>query len=284
MSNAGTKKLNILAPTRYPWTFNGPRQSAHHVTRRNFIPFNKISGKIEGFTVFNPLPFRAFDLIHAFNRIPVGITPYIIGFESHLPRAFGLEQSAYFDLLCQSLASDRCRGIYGISDYARRHFLRQHQGTKWFDVLDQKLHVRYPNMEIPDAADRDGAGLQDKIKLVFVGSHFARKGGTAVLRLAKMAHDRGFPLHIDIISALEIGPASWVDPLKDGYFKYDLDLAGQLPNLTMHGGLPNARVLEILKQSHFSVLPTFSDTFGFSAIESMANYIPVIATRQGGVT
>ena len=81
------KQLRILAPIRYPWTFNGPRNSEHIIERRSFVPFDWISKKFEAITVFNPLPPRCSDLVHAFNRIPLGSTPFVKGFESHLPRA-----------------------------------------------------------------------------------------------------------------------------------------------------------------------------------------------------
>lgn len=275
--------LHILAPTRYPWTFNGPRESTHIVDRRVFVPFNKISPKIEGITVFNPFPLKCFDLIHAFNRIPLGHTPYIIGFESHLPRAFGLEKTAYFKELSRSLAGDRCLGIYAISEYARRHFIKQHADMPWFADLEKKLHIRYPNMPITNEVDDFQSSPNDKLNLIFIGNHFARKGGTAILRLARLAQAQNIPLHIDIVSELGMGSLSWVDPLKPGYFDQDRALLKQLDNITVHGALPNARVLELLKKSHFSLLPTFSDTFGFSAIESMVNFVPVIATAQGAL-
>lgn len=275
-------KLNILAPTRYPWTFNGPRHSRHNIHRRSFIPFNKISYKIEGVTVLNPFPLGRIDLIHAFNRIPLGSAPYIIGFESHLPRAFGMEDSKYFEMLCRSLAGERCRGIFAISEYARRHFIHQHQGRPWFNDVVSKLHVRYPNMPIPVGGDMYDGNIS-RINLIFIGNHFARKGGIAVLKLAQLARDQGFPIHIDIISSLQIGDMSWVDPLTPHYFDTYKSLLNGMDNITVHGALPNTKVLELLRKSHFSLLPTFSDTFGFSAIESMVNFVPVMATAQGAL-
>src|SRR6266480_6214358 len=116
--------LNILAPTRYPWMFNSPRHSKHNISIRNFLPLNYIHSSIEGVTVFNPFPLCKFDLIHAFNRIPVGVTPFVIGFESHLPRAFGREDGQLFAVLSQMLASKRCRKIVAISQFARGQLLR----------------------------------------------------------------------------------------------------------------------------------------------------------------
>ena len=146
------RRLRILAPTRYPWRFNGPRRSKHAVSNRSFAPFNYLSPRVEGVTVFNPLPPRRFDLIHAFNRIPIGLTPYLIGFESHLPRAFGLERSLYCRTLIHSLNSDRCRGIFAISEHARNIFRRTVRHLPQFPELESKLFVRYPNF--PMATDQ----------------------------------------------------------------------------------------------------------------------------------
>jgi glycosyltransferase involved in cell wall biosynthesis len=99
-------------------------------------------------------------------------------------------------------------------------------------------------------------------------------------RLAERAHREGFNIQIDIVSSLEMGDESWIAPTRPGYYERDLALLKSLPNITHHGSLPNADVLTLLRTAHFSLLPTFSDSFGYSAIESMANATPVIATAQ----
>ena len=277
------RKLHIMAPVRYPWQFNGPRQSRHDISIRHFLPLNKISDKIEGITAFNPFPLKRFDLIHAFNRIPLGTTPFIIGFESHLPRAYGLEDTAYYRALAKALAGKRCKGIIAISEYAKRHFIRQHKNQPWFEALKDKLTVRYPNMPIPAMSDAFEYCSGEPIRLVFVGNHFGRKGGSVSVRLAALARQRNFPVQVDIVSSLEVGAASWIDPLQPGFFEEDFRLLRSLPNIKHHGTLPNKNVLELVKKAHFVLLPTFSDSFGYSAIEAMAHYTPVIATRQGAL-
>lgn len=277
-----TRTLDILAPTRYPWQFNGPRHSRHRIHNRVFAPLNKISPRIEGITCFHPWPPQRFDLVHAFNRIPLGRKPYLIGFESHLPRGFGLEKTAYFRAMSRSLASDRCRGIIAISEYARRQCLHQHAAFPWGDAIAAKLQVRYPNLPIPTQAD----GLQrddGPLRLLFVGNHFARKGGLVALRLAELAQQKGLKLQLDIISALEVGAAFWTDPLTPDFFAPYETLLHTLPNVTFHGALPNAQVIARVANAHFVLLPTFSDSFGFSALEAMAHHTPVIATAQGAL-
>ncbi|MBB4952690.1 glycosyltransferase involved in cell wall biosynthesis [Agrobacterium vitis] len=274
--------LSVLAPTRYPWRFNSPRHSRHKIETRSFAPMNYISPKLEGVTVLSPLPLRKFDIVHAFNRIPLGVTPFVMSFESHMPRGFGIEQSALYKFMMGQLLSERCVGIGAISEHARRIFLKSHRDHPQFDQLKRKLFLRYPNMIIEDRADTYSEDAQYPIRVVFVGNHFARKGGCVGVRMAELALEQGIPLEVDIISTVEVGSASWTDPLQPGYFDRYRKLLS-LPNVRHLQNIPNAQVLEILRNAHFSLLTTFCDTFGYSVIESEANYVPVIGTAQGAL-
>ncbi len=254
----------------------------HSIDVKRFVPFNKISSKIEGVTIFNPFLLRKYDLVHAFNRIPLGLTPFIIGFESHLPRAFGLEKSSFHRWLSSILASDRCRKIVCISGHARKIFNATHEGSPLFPSLSAKLITRYPNLPVPAADDAKAGKPEDALEITFVGSHFARKGGCVAVKMAALARARNIPIVLNIVSDLQVGTGIWTDPLDADFFEPYLKLLS-LPNVRYHTALPNMRVLELLRQSHFSLLTTFSDTFGYSAIESMMNFTPVIATRQGAL-
>ncbi len=275
--------MNILAPTRYPWTFNGPRQSKHNIIRRNFLPLNKISQKIEGFTVINPIGYEKIDAIHAFNRIPITLKPYIIGFESHLPRAFGFEKTKYYEVLTKALLNKRCRGIFAISKYASKHFISSHRDKPWYDELKSKLNLRYPNIEIPKI-ENDYDKNFNVFKVIFIGNHFFRKGGASILKLAEIAKIKKIPIEVTIISSFQYGSCSWVDPLNESYFDRYKNLLNSLDNVKIFQSLPNPHVLDLLRVSHLSALPTFSDTFGFSVIESMINYIPAVTTTRGALT
>lgn len=241
---------------------------------------NKLDERIEGFTVFPP-SLRRYDLIHAFNRIPISRTPYLIGFESHLPRAFSLEGTGYFKALSRSLAGERCRGIIAISRFSERIFRKMHFGSELAETLYSKLEMRYPNIEIPDAKDNE-FDLNGPLRLVFVGHHFARKGGCVAVRLAELASKAGIDLKITIVSNLAVGRGIWTDPIREDYFTPWLRRLQQ-NNIVHHHKLSNQEVQNILRMSHFCLLPTFGDTFGYSAVEAMANYCPMIATRQGAL-
>jgi glycosyltransferase involved in cell wall biosynthesis len=274
--------LNILAPVGYPWRFNGPRHSRHTIVNRLFVPMNKVNFRWEGVTCMNPWNLPGFDLVHGYNRIPIGVKPYVIGFESHLPRAFTLERSRYFAWLRGSLAGRRCRRIIASSHNAALIFRTMHIGSAEFEALNAKLEVRYPSYEVGPMPALKAMHPNEPIRICFVGRHFARKGGCVAVRLAEMAHERGLPLQISIASALEMGRGVWTDPQRPGYF--DRWRAGlEHPYIRYFPHMPNAEVVQLMADSHFSLLTTFGDTFGYSAIESMAKGTPVIATAQGAL-
>ena len=239
-----TQSLSILAPARYPWKFNSPKQSRHRIFVRHFLPLNYISKKIEGITIFNPLPPTRFDLIHAFNRIPLNGLPFVIGFESHLPRGFGIENSTFFRFMTSRLASNDCRAIVATSEFARRIFVRMHERSTYRSLLYKKIQVRLPNILMSEAADACGAPTQAPIRVAFVGNHFGRKGGCVTLRMAELAMVRRLPIVFFIVSKFEVGASSWTDPLTPGYFDRYRELLC-LPNVHYYRSLSNVSVLDL---------------------------------------
>ncbi len=278
------RKLNILTvQDRYPALFNTPRASRHTIERRRFVPFNKLFRPMEAATFINPFPLKRFDLVHALNRVPLGPTPYIIGFESHLPRAFAPGDAPVVERLTRHLAGRKCVRILPMSEFARRTFLKQHAKSPVLAELEAKLQVRQPNIEIPDVTEWfDPSAPLDELRLVFVGGHFARKGGLAVLKLAEKAREKGVPLHATIVSSLEYGDGIWTDPANPAFYEPYLKLL-DLPNVTLIHGAPNSEVQKLMHRSHVSLLPTFADTYGYSAVEGMANFTPVLGTTQGAL-
>lgn len=283
------KQIKVLAPTGYPWAFNGPRHSRHKVRNRRFVPFNRVNGTLDGVTVFNPVDELGSDLLHAFNRVPVTAKPYIIGFESHLPRVFGIEdRPSYHHFLYNRLLSSKCRKIVAISDYALKNFERDLAASDLSPaqkaVLRAKAEVRYPNMVMPEVADIDEQfqPRADNYQISFIGNHFARKGGCAMARMAELSLRKKLPFTFTIVSSLQYGGHIWSDPTNPEFYEPYLKLL-DLPNVRHIPTLDNAGVVKLLGESYASTLLTFSDTFGYSAIESLAQGTPVLASAQGAL-
>lgn len=254
-----------------------PRVSRHTIVASHFVPFRYLSQAYDGFSV---LPFQAgADLIHAHNKIPLGARKMICSFESHMPRRFGLQdRSMVLKTMQKEIESDRCRRLIGMSHYARRQFEFQHQESKAWKQLESKLMVRHPNATSGAYSDKLAGDSCEQLVLTFIGGHFGRKGGCVSVRIADLAMRRGLPVQVNIVSALQAGKSVWTDPTQSGFFDPYLHLL-ELPNVRHFHSLPNEAVRDLMGQSHFSLLPTFADTFGFSAIESMSEFTPVIGTR-----
>lgn len=281
---AGGKKRRLKVLTykdRYPTSFMSARVSQHDVQPTFFMPFNKLVPNWDGFTV--TASGQRTDLVHAFNRIPFNAKRYICSFESSLPRAYGFPQHSLLrDAMQARILSKRCRRIIAMSHAAKGTFLSQHRNSPHLERLRSKLMVRHPNIHLGDADDRFPGGNADHLTVTFVGAHFGRKGGGALVRAAELALERGIPVTFNIISSLQVGTSNWLDPTSRGFFEPYLSKL-TLPNIRHHPGLPNAEARNIMRNSHFTLLPTLGDTFGYSMIESMAEHTPVIATRVNAV-
>lgn len=265
---------------KYPTSFVVPRDSGHHIDRRLFLPFDRFIDSLDGVALL--APFHNADLVHAFNRVPIGEKKYVISFESHLPRRFRFESdNAYTKWMTDEIAGSHCRRIIALSHYARREFLAQIKDTRAAKKLEAKLFVRHPNAElgadVDPLAEQLSQGRMDEMVITFVGAHFARKGGCVATLLAKKALDENLPLRVQIVSSLKVGKTVWTDPTSEAFFKPYLDLLN-LPNVTHYESLPNDEVRQMLGRSHFGFLPTFADTFGYSIIEAMAEHTPSIGT------
>lgn len=263
---------------RYPTRFNTPKHSRHVVKPTRFVPTHRIWRRIEGMTMFWP---TRCDLLHTVNRIPaLPGKNYVITFESHLPRHFGGERTKLFAYMRRRLADPQCRRIIAMSQFARRAFLATHTGAHEFETLNAKLDVVYPNIVLPEPALKPRRQLP--LQIAFVGSHFGRKGGAVAARVAEIARLRRLPLHVHIISSLDVGGGVWTDPRDASFFAPYLELLGG-DNVTFQRSAPNDQVLDVLRAADFSLLTTLSDTFGYTAIESLAVGTPVIATPQGAL-
>jgi glycosyltransferase involved in cell wall biosynthesis len=233
---------------------------------------------------FAPVPEPGYDLTHCFNAVPVLTRrPFLVSFESFLPRfPDDHEHSAAgqraLDLLEERLrarlAHERCMACLAFSEYARRQFRHQARSSPHRAAIDAKLHVRYPVMSLRRSEPKAGSG---GLKLLFVAHRFMGKGGPALLRAHERLLTAGIPVETTVVSELHWEPDDYIGPGSAALVEREhRRLAG--PGVTRVGNIPNARVLELMDETDYFVLPTFHDTFGYVALESLAGATPVIAS------
>jgi glycosyltransferase involved in cell wall biosynthesis len=261
----GQSRHKVIVETDQPWHFV-PRRLAERAWR-----------PLAGLSWPHP-KWAPYDLIHSFNAIPITSKPFLVTFESILPRTLGKGGAALGHRLRERLLSEQCRALVAMSWYARGKFQKANLGWGPLEELvEEKMHVVYPHFDAQPSASVRQYSPDTELRLVFVGNDFARKGGIVALRAMQRAAKAGIPVKLDIVSGMRVGGTVYTDHADPGQYENDLKLLS-LRAVTVHGQLPNAKVLELMANAHLVLLPTMDDTFGYSVVEGYSVGTPAIGT------
>lgn len=111
----------------------------------------------------------------------------------------------------------------------------------------------------------------DVCRLLFIGTDWERKGGAVVMKIARRLHEKGVPVHLDIVGCQP-------------------DISEFPPYVTNHGFISKStedgrnKINELMSGSHFFVLPTLNECFGIVFAEASSFGVPCLGTKTGGVT
>lgn len=216
-------------------------------------------------------------LLHFFNAVSLGRTPWVTTFETSLPR-WRVSTERFVERGLRCLASPTCGRLIAMSQCAydiQRDRLDAVPALR--EAIVGKLTVVHPPQEIfVDDVERKDSN--DRITFTLVGEDFFRKGGAEVLRVFARLIDEGQRVRLNIVSSMVYGDYATQTS------RHDLETAMQLihkhPDAIHHyPQLPNDAVLRLLRASHVGLLPTYADTYGYSVLEAQANGCPVITTN-----
>lgn len=240
---------------------------------RALTPLNRYFGWADAMA-FTPEP--GFEAIHSWNAVPLMTRrPFIVTFEDYLPRTPDDRRIPWLEeAMRERLLSRRCVALIATSDYALRQFRVQNRDAPGLPALLGKLERLYP--VVPSRTGRPKAA-SDRLRLLFVGRDFLRKGGPVLVRAHKRLKRMGIPVETVIVSNLQWSENDYVGPPNVAYAAAAA-LGIEQDGVVFHKSLPSAEVRREMDAADYLVFPTFHDTFGFVSLEALAGGTPVIAS------
>ena len=242
-----------------------------------FKIFNKTSNYI--LNSFYDLNYHDVELFHFFNTLSYGNKAWITTFETFLPRWNNSDPKTMKAGL-KLISKDSCKKIIAISECTKniQMSLTDKIAPEYNDVINEKLIVLHPSQVIPKdiTFHKNKSG---RINFTIIGHDFFRKGGKEVLIVFDRLYKEGLVnWHLNIISKLEFGDYASKTTIED--YKSAKKIINELSgNISYHKILPNSEVMNILKNTHVGLLPTYADTYGYSVLEAQSFGCPVITTN-----
>lgn len=257
----------------------------------------KLTGRYLDFLQSSHLPVGGkSDFYHHFNCISFAKKPWVTTFEFTIPRWYGLPENLY-SVGIERLTSHYCRKLIALSQHAKKVqslWLKEHF-PEFHDPIMNKVQVVLPAQPLkvsgsfPDSLSglsehshlkTSTASFTDRpLTFTLIGNDFFRKGGAAVLAAFERIESDGLarPYRFNIISGLKIGDYATLATESDR--QKTIEMIEKNENINWYQNIPNAQVMDILRQSDISLLPTFADTFGYSVLEAQATGCPVVTTN-----
>lgn len=220
------------------------------------------------------------DLVHIDGCIvPITTKPWIVGSIEYSGGFFSFDDVWYTrpfsrKLLISAFRSPRCKKILALSEAALESL--QIALEPEFQEIKDKTDVLYPAVpsEYPIKAARSSRP-DDKIRILFVGTHFFDKGGREVFHAFQRLKSR-YDVELRLVTS---APAH-----HDEYFAVYRKRIESEPGVTIHSDVPKSTLWdEFFLKSHIFCFPTYMDTFGYAILEAMAGNLAVVASDEYAV-
>ncbi|MBN4003203.1 glycosyltransferase family 4 protein [Nostoc sp. LPT] len=261
--------------------------------------FNTKNPRFDYYYQFDDFDLNQVSLLHFFNTISYGSTPWITTFETYLPRFAclisyphtsklesdfsALKAEVKIHKAFKALSGNACHRIIAMSDCnANRQTMLLKKFPEYQESIQSKLIVMHPPQRLLNYKYEDKQlSLDEKIRFLFVGSSFFRKGGQEIIETFKYLKDEyKYNFELTIVSSFVIDYYA----IKNKKTPADVERTKHLIQqnsdwINYFPRLPNQEVLELMKKSHIGLLPTYADTYGYSVLEFQAAGCPVITTN-----
>ncbi|MDF7785106.1 glycosyltransferase family 4 protein [Pantoea stewartii] len=286
-----------ISNTHYPEQRNilvNPDNHYINLKKRNLFYFlnplrTRLLKKNKRF-VFVPVPFAMGekpDILHLFNEVAITPMNWVATFETELPRVLPVAGVAKQDnpelkQLIPYLLKDNCFGLIAISD-ATLHIQMKLFKPDVAAKIRAKTLVMHPPQTLFTQQKRPRQS--DKLRLVFVGNEFYRKGGAevvlAISELIETGQIDAGQLDVQLIGELtkrhNVAHRAFQD--NDAFYRDIEDRITRHACFTHHSRKDNRELMQLFQQSDVGLLPTWQETYGFSVLEMQASGCPVLTSN-----
>ena len=263
---------------------------ALNLGRRIHRPFGRTDffAQTNYFTL-NLKKYPELDLIHTFSRVCLDRNNrWVVTIEKNIPAHFCDEFSLNKKLIRKQaglMASDLCVAMLPISQWAYDYqiwLLSQAASPEQIEVIRSKMQVLLPPQPVicgeDEVIEKHWHIESEPLRFLFVGSQLQRKGGLEVLKAFDELSTRLPQFRLDFVGNPENAVVNFY--LTNEEKNYIASLRGKSPWLHFYEKLPNDQVVQLARQAHVGLLPSFGDTFGFSVLEMQACGCPVVTTNR----
>ncbi|KQT15517.1 hypothetical protein ASG31_14750 [Chryseobacterium sp. Leaf404] len=227
------------------------------------------------------------DILHLYNDINYSSQKWVTSFETLVPRFAETkndhqktEPSHQYNQKTlkgfEQIAKKNCLGIIAISQASANIQLEllKHY-PELADQVKSKLSVIHPSQKIIPRNNIEIYNKTETLKFIFVGTQFHLKGGVEMVEVFRK-FKKNHRLTLTIISSFKTD--HYVTRVTEKEALETKEALKKEDWIDLYENIPNEQVLELIKKSHVGILPTWSDTYGFSVLEMQAAGVPVITT------
>jgi len=260
----------------------------------NDIASKKIFDTFNLNNIYQDFQLNQVDVIHFSNGISFGKTPWVSCFETILPRLRqlvtrhqgGQARTVQLDSLTkrslEAILNPACLQIIAWSACSANMEvdLLSEFSNEYQSGIIKKMSIIHPPQDllIDDYKEKE-IKTNEPIRFILVGSSFFRKGGKEILlAFEKLKQKFNYPIQLIIISSLQIDNYATQETQEDLAWAKAKILENQ-DWIIHYPGLSNQEALTQMKSAHVGLLPSYAETYGFSALELQASGCPVITTN-----
>jgi glycosyltransferase involved in cell wall biosynthesis len=225
------------------------------------------------------------DLFHFWNSVASVHRPWLTTFEHTVP-LWDTSNSSDVATGMRLALRDECRKLIAFSQSALRaaseEWRRVLPGAQ-ADQLVAKVEVMLPPQPVL-CAHRD-VRRDDRTAFAFIGKEFYRKGGLETLEALARLWDGGRRDWRAVIVSDLNSYGDYASRTDRRHRHRAQELLVRLADVVdfVPTPVPNQKVINFLLQADFCLLPTYADTFGYTALEAQACGAIVVATDIGSL-